>query len=101
MAEKQWIALKERKFVHLVVVPFTYFHEAWDMALTYHGDGFLSESEPEYQDMLDDGLGWYFFDVKCLGRIGSGFLDEERFFKRYVSWSVGGFVWHGDPAKVS
>ena len=36
----------------LVVVPCTYFHEAWDMARTFHGDDFLSESEPEYQDML-------------------------------------------------
>ena len=33
-------ALEELDFVHLVVVPCTYFHEAWDMALTYHGDGF-------------------------------------------------------------
>ena len=46
-------ALKELEFVHLVVVPCTYFHVAWDMSLTYHGDDLLSESEPEYQDMLD------------------------------------------------
>ena len=69
------------------------------MALTYHGDDFLLESEPEYQDMLDDGLARY-FDVKCLGRIGPGFRAEGRFLKRYVSWSVDGFVWHGDLVKV-
>ena len=39
-------AMKELDFVRLVVVPCTYFHEAWDMALTYRGDDFLSESEP-------------------------------------------------------
>ena len=69
------------------------------MALTYHGDDFFSESEPECQDVLDEGLVRY-FDVKCLGRIGPGFLPEGRFLKRYVSWSVDGFVWHGDFAKV-
>ena len=47
--------------VHLVVVPCTYFHEAWDMALTYHGDDFMSESVN--QDLLDEGLARY-FDVK-------------------------------------
>ena len=66
------------------------------MALIYYGDEFLSESEPEDQDMLDELLARY-FDVKCLGRIGPGFRAEGRFLKRYVSWSV---VWHGDPAKV-
>ena len=92
-------ALKELDLVHLVVVPCTYFHEAWDMALTYHGDDFMSESEPEYQDLLDEELARY-FDVKRLGRIGLGFRAEERFLKRFVSWSVQGFVWHGDPAEV-
>ena len=61
--------------MHLVVVPCTYFHNAWDMTLTNHGDDFLAESEPEYQDMLDEGLARY-FDVTCLGRIGPGFLAE-------------------------
>ena len=59
----------------------------------------MSESEPEYQDLLDEGLARY-FDVKRLGRVGLGFRAEERFLKIYLSWSVQGFVWHGDPAKV-
>ena len=92
-------ALQELDVVHHLVVPCTYFREAWDMALTYHGDYFMSESEPQYQDMLDGGLARY-FDLKCLGRIGPGFRAEGRFLKRSVSWSVEGFVWHGDPAKV-
>ena len=37
------------------------------MALTYQGNDFLSESKPEYQDMLSEGLARY-FDVKCLCR---------------------------------
>ena len=48
--------------------------------------------------MQDEGCARY-FDVKCLGRIGPGFWPEEGFFKRYVSRSVDGCVWHGDPAK--
>ena len=46
---------------------------------------FLSESEPQYQDMLDEGLARY-FNVKwvVLGK------DSE-------SCSVG---WHGDPVKI-
>ena len=34
------------------------------------------------------------------GSVWVGFLAEERFLKRYVPWSVEGFVWHGEPAKV-
>ena len=45
------------------------------MALTYHGEDFMSESEPEDQDMLDVGLARN-FDVKCLDRIGPGFRAE-------------------------
>ena len=41
-------AVKELNLAHLVVVPCTYFHEAWDMALTYHGDDFMSESKPGF-----------------------------------------------------
>ena len=78
-----------------VVVLCTSFHGA----LTCHSGDLLSESEPEYQDMLDEGLARY-FDVKCLGRIGQGFRVEERFLKKYVSWSAARFGWHGDPAKV-
>ena len=33
-------ALKELEFVYLVVVLCTYIHKAWDMSLTYYGDGF-------------------------------------------------------------
>ena len=44
-------ALKELDFVHLVAVACTCSHEAWDMA---HGDDVLSESESEYQGMLDE-----------------------------------------------
>ena len=64
------------------------------MALTNHGGDFLSEFEPEYQDMLDDGLARY-FDVKW-ARIPA----KGRFLKRYVSWGVDGIVWHGDLGKV-
>ena len=70
-----------------VVVPCTCFHEVWDVAPTYHSDDFMSESEPEYQDMVDEGLARN-FDVKCLGQTGPGFRAEGRFLMRYVSWSV-------------
>ena len=76
--------LKELDFVHLVVVPCTYFHEAWDMALTYHGSDFTWESEPDCLDMLDKGLARY-FDVKRLCRIGPLFQAEERLLKRYIA----------------
>ena len=92
-------ALKELDFVHLVVVHCTSFHEAWDMALTCHGDDFVSESEPAYQNVVDQGLARC-FDEKCRGRIGPGFRAEGRFLKRCVLWSAEGLVWHGDPAKV-
>ena len=69
------------------------------MALTYHGGDFLSESEPQYQDILDEGLAGY-FDWQCLGRSGLGVWAEERFLKRFVSRSAEGFVWHGDRANV-
>ena len=59
----------------------------------------MLESEPEHQDMLDEGLARH-FDVKCLRRIGPRFRAEGRLLKRYVWWSVEGFVWHGDPSKV-
>ena len=85
--------------MHLVVVPCTYFHETSDMTLAFHGDHFLSESKPQHQDMLDEGLARY-FDVKCLRRVGPGFRVKWRFLKTYVSWSAERFVWHGDPAKV-
>ena len=51
--------------MHLVVVLYTYFHEAWDVALTNHGADILPQSEPEYA-----GRG------TCLGRMAPGFVDE-------------------------
>ena len=54
------------------------------MALTCHGDHFVSESEPEYQDMVDKGLAGH-FDMKCLGRIGPGFQAEGALPQGYVS----------------
>ena len=75
-------ALKELDFGHLVVVPCTYSHEAWDMALTRHG-AFLSESESEHQDLLEEGLAGY-SDVKCTGRTGPGFQAQDDTSKSVV-----------------
>ena len=49
--------------------------------------------------MLDEGVARY-SDVKFLRRMWPGFRAEKRLFKSYVSWSVDGFVWHGDPAPL-
>ena len=66
------------------------------MALTCHGDD-VSESEPEHQDMLDEGLALRREVARShLARLPS----RGRFFKRYLSWSVDRVLWHGDLAKA-
>ena len=84
-------ALKALDFVHLVVVPCTYFHEAWDMALTYHGDDFRV---PGYAGRGTCSTRRRELSGSYRARIpGRGPILEEVCV-------VDGFRWHGDPVKV-
>ena len=65
--------LREAGFVPAVVVPCTYWHEGRQLALTYHGDDFLSCGPVAGQDWLDELLR-AFFD-KVLGEAWTGFRD--------------------------
>ena len=50
--------------MHLFVVLCTSFHEAWDMAQTFHVGDYLSESETKHQDMQLDVELFLFLEPK-------------------------------------